>query len=251
MSSVIVILTISYFVLGLLLFLFQRSFLYFPQLASANVFAPEVSFKHGEQDLTGWVLNADKPEAIIYYGGNAESIEQNIPFYLGQFSDKTTYLIPYRGYGKNNGEPTESSLYSDALFIFDKLKNKHNKINIVGRSLGSGVATYVAANREIDKLVLITPYDSIENIAKKKFPMFPMFLLVKDKFLSYERAVEIHSKTLILSAEHDQTIPLKNTEHLASQFDSKILTQVLIENADHNNILGYEEYKNSMRLFLN
>jgi len=80
--------------------------------------------------------------------------------------------------------------------------------------------------------------------------MFPMSLLVKDKFLSIDRASKINAKTLILIAEHDQTIPAKNTENLIEQFDLRLLTKVIIDNSDHNNILEFPEYKKVIQSFL-
>ncbi|TQV86933.1 alpha/beta hydrolase [Aliikangiella coralliicola] len=250
MKSILIILVISYILLCLLLFLFQRSFLYFPQSAGEVTGIPEVSFNHRGLKLSGWVVNPNNNAAIIYYGGNAESVENNIEFFRRVTPDYTVYLIPYRGYGKNGGEPTESNLYADALFVYDEVQAQHSSISLIGRSLGSGVATYVAANRDIAKLILVTPYDSIENVAKSHYRIFPVSLLITDKYLSVERAPDIEKPTLLLVAEHDQVIPRERSDNLARHISQKFLTQVIIDRAGHNDISFYPEYSESIQRFL-
>jgi pimeloyl-ACP methyl ester carboxylesterase len=250
MKSLFVVVILAYLALALLLFLFQRSFLYFPQAAAKNILAEEIRFLNDQQKLTGWVLNKGQEKAIIYYGGNAEAVEQNIHFYLKHFPDQTTYLVPYRGYGKNSGKPTEEVLYSDALYLFDQVREKHQNINLIGRSLGTGIATYVAVNRDINKLVLVTPYDSIENIAKDQYPFLPISFLLTDKYLSIERASKIAAKTLVIIAENDETITRKRTDNLVLKFKAELLTQVVIRNAGHNDVMDFPEYLQAIQSFV-
>ncbi len=250
MKAFFMILSLSYLGIALLLYLFQASFIYFPQPAVKNILADEIQFLNGEQKLKGWVLNKENKNAIIYYGGNAEAIEQNIPFYLTYFPHYTTYFIPYRGYGKNSGHPSEQYLYEDALSIFDQVSKKHQSIILVGRSLGSGIATYVAVNREINQLVLVTPYDSIENIAQEQFPIFPISLLLTEKYLSAARAPQISAKTLVIIAEKDEVIKRKRTDNLVTQFNSDLLTQVVIKQAGHNNLADFPEYLEALKSFI-
>jgi uncharacterized protein len=171
---ILIILVGLYLTAGVFLSLFQRKFLYFPQKGVGAVGEKEIKIKNGDTVLTGWIINEGKDNAILYYGGNAERIEYNIPLFEQIFSDYTVYLISYRGYGMSDGSPTETNLCNDAVYIYDVIKDQHNKISLIGRSIGSGVATYVASERPVDKLVLITPFDSIEKVAQGIFWMFPM-----------------------------------------------------------------------------
>ena len=90
--------------------------------------------------------------------------------------------MDYRGYGFSTGVSTEATLYRDALKLYDSVKSKHTRISLGGRSLGTAVATYVAAYREVSKLALITPFDSIVNVAQGKYPVYPVHLLLHDTF---------------------------------------------------------------------
>jgi len=249
MKIFIITLVLVYLLICLLFYIFQRSFLYFPQPAG-QVDATGISFDNKGQILTGWILNPGQQQALIYYGGNAGAIENNIDFLGKVATDYSIYLIPYRGYGNNQGKPTEKALYSDAVYIYDQVIKRHQSISLMGRSLGSGIATYVAANRQVEQLILSTPYDSIQNVAKEHYPFLPVSLLATDKFLSIERAAKISSKTLILIAEDDRVISRARSEALAKAFAGEILSKRLIKGAGHNDISLYPTYATEIEEFL-
>jgi pimeloyl-ACP methyl ester carboxylesterase len=119
----------------------------------------------------------------------------------------------------------------------------------MGRSLGSAVATYVASKRQIDKLVLITPFDSVQSVAQSQFPIYPMGLLLKDKHDSYSRTKNIEAKTLIVAAELDRVIKMPHTQRLLEGFDSDVEFHV-IEGASHNNIGSSPRYYGILKGFL-
>jgi len=220
----------------------QRAFIYFPQPATEYPDENSIEIRSGDITLRGWVLNEGSDEAVIYFGGNAERPESNICDFSRIFADQTVYLINYRGYGESEGSPTEEGLYADALAVFDHVSRKHSKITVIGRSLGTGVATYVASERELNGLVLIEPFDSIVHIASAAYPVFPVKLLIQDSYDSEGRAGSITTRTLIIMAGKDDVIPAWSTERLISSFDSGILEVAVIEEAVHNDIQNYPRY---------
>ncbi|NOR45067.1 MAG: alpha/beta fold hydrolase [Candidatus Delongbacteria bacterium] len=248
--SILKILVTTYIILALLLYFMQRRMLYLPQAGSDNVDATEMEFNNDGIVLRGWVVNEGKEKAILYYGGNAETIESNIAFYRENFPEYTLYLINYRGFGKSDGAPTEEGLFSDALFIYDQISSKHKKNSLIGRSLGSGIATYVASKRKIDKLVLVTPFDSILNVAKQTYKIFPFSLLLKDKYESINYVKDINSKTLFLIAEKDGIIKNSLSMNLYEAFDENMVELTIIKDAGHNNISHFTEYTKSLNKFL-
>lgn len=231
-----------YILLGMFLFANQRRQIYFP--VPALDFHDEERYEIQSQDivLKGWVLNPGKPDAILYFGGNAENVGYNIPQFKELFREYTVYLLNYRGYGGNEGEPTESDLYADALNIYDKIKPDHKNISIIGRSLGSGVATCLSSVRMVDKLVLITPYDSIRKIAQGVFWMYPMSILLKDKYDSYRYVNKISAETLIIIAGNDGIIPRQSSDNLVAEFDNNNASAIVIKDATHNSVSNYEEF---------
>ena len=237
--------------LGLCIWLYvqQRSMLYFPAPAMSNVQAQAFELSSDGLQLKGWVVNPGNSNALIYFGGNAEQIEWNVPEFQSIFPNTTVYLLPYRGYSGNPGAITEENLYPDALNLFDTIKPKYKSISLIGRSLGSGVATYVATKRSVDKLILVTPYDSIVNVAQGKYAIFPVSLLIKDRFDSAERAANIKAKTLIMLAENDKVILRSNTENLIRHFKQKPVV-ILFKSAGHNSISDNADYLETMSNFL-
>ncbi|WP_210247103.1 alpha/beta hydrolase [Aliikangiella marina] len=228
----------------------QRSFLYYPQPSYPPNGADKLTFQNQQQKLTGWLVNPGKDKLLFYYGGNAEPVEMNAEFFEAMLPDWSVLLMPYRGYGVNPGSPTEEGLYSDALFIYDQIADNYQKTALMGRSLGSGVATYVASKRDNNGTILITPYDSIVNVAKEHYRFFPVSWLVKDKYDSISRAPLINKPVLMLIAANDNIIAPRRSEALAEAFPADRLLKKVIVNTDHNNIGASAEYIQSIKSFL-
>jgi pimeloyl-ACP methyl ester carboxylesterase len=130
------------------------------------------------------------------------------------------------------------------------VQKSHPNISIIGRSLGTGVAVYLATARRVDKLVLVTPYDSLEHVAEFHYPIFLISLLLKDKFKSLERVPLVSAMTLVILAENDEVIPRKSSDALISAFPPGQARVVLIRGATHNTIGSYPQYSESMGAFL-
>ncbi len=115
-------------------------------------------------------------------------------------------------------------------------------ITVVGRSLGSGVATRLASERPVSRLVLVTPYNSLQELAAGQFRFFPVRWLLKDKFESWRYAPRITAPTLILAAGNDEVIPRASTEALFHHFSPGIATLKVIKGVGHNSISSSPEY---------
>ncbi len=243
---IIVSATGLYLVAVISMYFLQRQFLYFPRQASTYEAEHNFEFQHEGITLRGWIVNPDRQDAMIYYGGNAERIDFFIQNFTVLFPAHTIYFVNYRGYGESEGKPTQEHLYGDALAIFDHVHKAHSRIDLIGKSLGSGIAVYVAAQRPVHKLALVTPYDSILNIAQSQYPIFPVSLLMEDTYESWKYANQISAETLILSAEHDRLIPARFTDNLAAHLPENILVTKQIKNTDHNSISGEPEYYDNL-----
>ncbi len=246
MKSFLITIAVAYVLIAIAFYSAQRKFLYFPQSPSTIFGKKNFEININQEAFSGWVLNEGQSKALVYYGGNAENIEANIPFFQDSLADYTVYLIPYRGYGGNPGSPSEEALYSDALSIIESIKPKYDSISLMGRSLGSGIATYVAANTDIDTLILVTPFDSVENVAREIYWMFPVSLLIKDRYASIGRVQDISAQTHIFIAEYDRVIPKQRSDSLAAEFGSRAQS-VIIKEANHNNISEYPDYVSALK----
>ncbi len=243
------LLLLAYITFGILLFINQRDLLYAPTDKIKYIFN-EIVFHNDQESINVIVVNDEKAKAILYFGGNGDTVARSAFAFDRFFPKHTVYLVNYRGYGGSSGKPSEKGIYSDALTIFDQIRSKHSDISVLGRSLGSGVATYLASKREFEKLVLITPYDSVQSMAQERFPMYPMSILLKDKYDSVARVKDIEAKTLVLIAEKDSVITMKHSQKLIDAFPASKVNVKIIKGVGHNNILNDERYYHILQRFL-
>ncbi len=234
--------------MALFLYLKQRSFIYFPVAGWEHSFPTERFTSQGET-IEVVVLNKEMNNAIIYFGGNAEFVAANAPAFEQAFPERAIYLVNYRGYGGSSGSPSEQALYADALQVYDALIASHEDVAVIGRSVGSGIATYLAANRPVPRLVLVTPFDSMLSMAIDQFPFFPVRFFLKDRYDSYSRVNQIESQTLVLLAGKDSIIRPKYSNRLISAFPKSQVTVKTFREAGHNT-LPQREYLMTMSEFL-
>lgn len=238
-----------YSLLALIIYLRQESFIFFPNSAK-HLASPtdsriqEYSITNSDVTLTGWLVNPQlvNHSLIIYYGGNAEDVFHSINEFL-ELDTTATLLVNYRGYGSSDGKPSEQGLFLDALAIYDDIRKRWQpkQIFLLGRSLGSGIATYVASRKAVQGIILTAPYDSLTHMARRSFPWLPTSLLLKHKFNSLEYVQQIKRPTLIIYGGKDTIIPNKRTlnliQHIPGPKEVHCITQ-----ADHNNISLFPEY---------
>jgi uncharacterized protein len=251
MITLAVVVALAYLGLCALLFFLQRSLIYFPQPSSRNSGTHTITLDAGDAKVFVTVGPHSGSNAVIYFGGNAEDVSYSLPTLVAGFPGHAIYLLHYRGYGESSGRPSEAALFSDALALFDKVSAQHQAFVVVGRSLGSGVALYLASLRPVARLILVTPFDSIEELAVRQFPFFPVRWLLQDKFESWRYAQQLSVPTLIIAAERDEVIPRNSTEALYKRFRPGIASLKVIAGTSHNTISEHPEYIRLMQGALN
>jgi len=183
-----------YGALCLLLYVQQDTFIFYPVRNDPALVkrwqARRVEIPTPDTIIEGWWAQNDSATddvTIIYFGGNAEDVLYTAEA-AQRFNARRILVTNYRGYGGTPGQPSETALLNDALAIYDYAAKQPgvsgDDIVVIGRSLGSGVATYLAANRVVRGVVLITPYDSLAGVAQAHFPYFRVRLLLKHRYPS-------------------------------------------------------------------
>ncbi len=240
--SALVVVGIVYLCVCAGMFYFQRSLLYFPQ--PRLVTSPEATMLLPVHDATlvVTVTRRPGPKALIYFGGNADDVSRSLANLALEFPDVSLYLLHYRGFGGSTGKPTEESNNEDALALYQKVFAQHPDISVIGRSLGSGVAIRLASERQVRHLILVTPYDSIVNIAAQHYAFIPVRWLLLDRYESFRYAPLVTAPTLIVAAEHDTVIPRKNTDNLYRSFQGGIASMVVVSGVGHNDIETNSRY---------
>jgi pimeloyl-ACP methyl ester carboxylesterase len=203
--------------------------------------------------LDGWWMR-DPDEArplILYFGGNADDVLYSADN-LRALNLGSVLAFNYRGYGRSTGEPSQAALYEDALRIYDYAIEhgaSPKQIVLVGRSLGSGVATMLAANRSVAAVVLITPFDSLAAVAAGHYPFFPVRLILRHPFPSDEWATNARAPVLIIAAELDQIVPPSHAHRLFDQWTGPKQFH-LLEGVGHNDVERNRNYYPLMGAFI-
>ena len=195
---------------------------------------------------------AEQAPLLLYFGGNAEEVSWMLEE-TGQTLDVAWLLVSYRGYGLSEGTPGEKVLVSDALQWFDRAQTlpgvDPQRVFAFGRSLGSGVAVALAAQRPIAGLILTTPYDSLAALAKRYYWYLPVDLLLKHRFDSIARAPALKQPLLCLIAERDEVVPPVHAERLFAAWGGP-KRKVILPEAGHNTTDAHPAYWLSIREFL-
>jgi len=257
MKLVITLLTsvaLLYLFAALAMYLLQRKLIYHPTPAIAHPYKERQVVVDTNITLRVIEVNPGNSEAVIYFGGNAELVVGSASDLATALPDKTLYLVNYRGYGGSDGSPTETHLFDDAEKIFDAVAVMNHAqlqhISIIGRSLGSGVASYLASRKPVARLILITPFDSILRVAQSAYPVFPVRWLLKDRFESDNYAPLIKAPVLVLLAEHDAVIPSNSSQRLLQKLPDSTKSYTF-NSTGHNDLQTHKGFYPAIYEFLN
>ncbi|HLZ98927.1 MAG TPA: alpha/beta fold hydrolase [Steroidobacteraceae bacterium] len=229
------------------LFAMQRSLIYYPQRTLPPHDDSTLAIAVDGARVLVSTRASSGPNAVIYFGGNGETVFESLPPLQRAFPETALFALHYRGYNGSTGTPTEASLIADAQILFDQVHQDHAHITLIGRSLGSGVAIHLASLRPVARLVLVTPYDSLQDLAARRFPFFPIRWLLLDKFESWRYAPKISAPTLLLAAQNDEVIPRASTELLYRHLPKGLATLIVVPDAAHNTISDTTEYTALLR----
>ena len=230
----------------------QRRLVYFPDMTRADAAVPAsfVLERPGGIRLRGWADRPGQPRALIYFGGNAETLQPARVLLADCCAGWTAYAVPYRGYGGSDGQPASDAILADALALYDEVAKRHpgQPVAVVGRSLGSGVAAWVASRRPVAKLVLVTPFDSLGKVAKVHYPWLPAGLLLRERYDSADWLRGRREPTLVLRASDDRAVPAANTDALLAALPPT--TQVVAIEGSHDSLSASPAYGEALAAFL-
>jgi fermentation-respiration switch protein FrsA (DUF1100 family) len=204
--------------LMLLMYLAQRSLMYFPerlrtQPAAAGFAAAEevvLDTVDGEKVIVWHVPPRGDRPVILYFHGNGGSLQYRVDRFRALVADGTGLVaLSYRGYGGSTGRPTEAGLIADAAaaYAFAAARYPPQRLVLWGESLGSGVAVALAADHPVGRIVLEAPFTSAVDVGAMAYWFLPVRLLMKDQFRSDERIAAVRAPLLILHGERDRVVP--------------------------------------------
>jgi pimeloyl-ACP methyl ester carboxylesterase len=199
-----------------------------------------------------WHLKSG-PVLVLYFGGNAEEVSWMIEAAQAGAPGVSWLLMDYRGYGQSAGAPSEKALVADALALYDHAMqlpgSDPKRIYAFGRSLGSGVAVALAAERPLAGVILATPFDSLAAVAKRYYWYLPVDLLLKHRFDSIALAPNLKQPLLCLISARDEVIPPVHGERLFDAWGG-VKRKIILEDAGHNTTDAHPMFWTSIREFL-
>ena len=215
----------GYVALLALLYVAQRSLLYFPDprrlhpTAAGLAQAEEVSLQaaDGVRLRTWHVPPREGMPVVLYFQGNGGGLDLRAERFRKVTADGTGLLaLNYRGYGGSDGKPTEAGILLDAKAAYDFAAARYGAGRIVlwGESLGTGVAVALAAEEPVARVILESPYTSIADVAASIYWFVPVRLLLIDSFRSDQRIAKVTVPVLVVHGERDTIVRIAFGERL-------------------------------------
>lgn len=193
----------------------------------------------GNRVLAWWSPPGPGQPTILYFHGNGGSLvnrAERIRKYRER--GRGMFMMTYRGYGGSTGTPSEKANVADAVRAYDVLRARGvaaGDIIVYGESIGTGVATQLAAARPVAGLVLDAPYTSMPDIATRLYPYLPARTLLRDRYETVRHLKNVHVPLLVVHGEADAVIPVEmgRAVHAAANEPKEIATFPGAGHSDH------------------
>jgi uncharacterized protein len=238
----------------------QENMIFFPQqLTKEHVFSFDRNFEEvfipvtNHINLHGLLFKADITKGLIFYlHGNAGSAD-TWGWIASTYTDLNydIFILDYRGFGKSEGSiSSEKQFFKDVQVTYNALKQRYNedKIVIVGYSVGTGPAAWLASQNNPKLLILQAPYYSLEDLMLRFYPFVPVFLL-RYKFKTYHYLEKIKVPVIIFHGKQDETIYYGSSEKLKLHLKPNDQVNIL-EGLGHSGIDEDITYKQELARIL-
>lgn len=239
---------------GVAIFSFQDYILFHPEPFSSekryefSIPSKEVNIEVDEGsniNVVQFPANDSIPKGVVlYFHGN----KKNIGWYAAYVPNFTkngydVWMIDYPGFGKTTGTRTEERLYHDAeqLFLLARAKFSPDHIILYGKSLGTGIASWLGAKKTCKQIILETPYYSMTSLIQHYLPVYPVSNFLKYRFPVYKYLSLVNAPVTILQGDADKVIPYENAHRLTEVMHTKDRF-ITIKNGGHNNLNDFPEF---------
>lgn len=269
MRTIVVLFAIviaCYLAFGMLLYFMQERMVFLPDLPGRELDATPRHAGFDYSDVTietsdglslhGWYVDAPSPRGtVLFLHGNAGNISHRLDS-IAIFHELglDTFIIDYRGYGQSEGIPSEEGTYRDAEAAWQYLVNERGKdpegIIIFGRSIGGGVASWLAARHKAAAFIVESSFTSAADMAAHFYPYMPARIISRLKYPVAENIASVESPVLVIHSPDDEIIPFAMGKAL---FEAAPSPKAFIELAgDHNNgfLLSRDRYRQGLAGFI-
>ncbi len=251
--KLLMILALVYIAVGVIFYFMQDRLIFHPSPLPAGhqfrIDSPfeEVNVVQADYNVSFVKFPAKGPRKgiVLYFHGNMNNLERYAPM-APLFTSRgyEVWMIDYPGFGKTTGKMSETRLYEDALLMYAYAAKEGEEITIYGRSIGSGVAAYLASVRPSRQLMLETPYYNLTELARSYAPLYPVRMLLKYKLPVNEYLMKVNAPIVIFHGKKDELIPYKQALKL-SQVKPGIQL-ITIAEGKHNDLVNHPVFTNAL-----
>jgi uncharacterized protein len=247
------IIVLAYIMLGIVLYFIQHLLIFHPQKLPADyTYYFNIPFKElnipvtKEKNLS--VVQFTVPDSlcrgiVLYFHGNRKNINRYAPF-ASHFTKHNyeVWMMDYPGFGKSTGPRTEKILYNDALLLYTLALKKYaaDSLIIYGKSLGTGIAAQLASIRDCKRVILETPYYSMDALAKQYFFIYPVMPMSKYSLPTHSYFEYIQAPISMFHGKRDEVISYSQAKKLVQKKPKTEL--ITIEKGRHNNLHDFPLY---------
>jgi len=246
--------------------IFQRTLIYFPFGDVPE--PPDVGLTGAEMvtfptadglTLQGWFVprpGSPSTHTVLVLNGNAGNRAYRAPLAVSlQRYGFQVLLFDYRGYGGNEGKPTETGLRADAQaarrYLLSRNDVDASRLIYLGESLGTALAIGLAAEEPPAGMILRSPFPSLVEVGQEHYPFLPVRLLLQDRFAAIDDIKRVTCPVLVFAGDRDRVIPLSQSRRV---YDAVTSTKelVVLAGADHNDfeLLAGDEMLTAITRFL-
>lgn len=246
---------VLYLVACVVLYFVQEKLIMHPtQLSTNHVFraGEEVNIEVAEDIKLNalWFREKDAKGVVLFWHGNRGSNHWCTRQAQTMTGNQYDVLMPdYRGYGKSDGQIySERQMYDDAQKVYDYVRRFYDEANIilVGYSLGSGIASYLAAQNNPQQLVLLAPFQSLTDIKSRKIPIIPSFIMKYD--LSNETWLKsVKCPVTLFHGTSDNLIPYDSSKKLEA-INPDLIHLVTLDGASHRGTIFQQLFRSTFRI---
>ena len=245
------IFAIFYITFGILITIKQESIVYHPN--SQDFYdcpAFQAADKVTHNGTRMYVQSSNKPTVVLYHGNAGSACDR--AFYTNMFTSAGYgyIVVEYAGYSAGKSQPSHELIKQDVQNVVNYLsENDITNVTVAGESIGTGAATHHASLQAPNKLILISPFTNLLDIAKSRFWFYPTSRLVDNAFDNGTALEAYENEILIIHGNEDNIIPYKLGDSLFSDLTVE-KTLVTIDGAGHNNLFMYPETYQAITDFL-
>lgn len=205
----------------------------------------EARAESGER-LSGIRIPGDPAQPLILgFGGNAWNAEAMALVLHDLLPGREIVAFHYRGYAPSEGSPSAAAILADALPVFEAAGGSSRRVVTVGFSIGATVAAHIGAQRPLVGVILVTPFDTLEGLAREHYPWAPVGLLIRHRMSTVDDVRSTDAPVAMITASDDRIVPPRRSAALRPAIRRLVYDRTL--EAGHNDLYGHPDFARTKR----